>query len=159
MIISQLEHEPSVSERVEKNKHCSIPTWIAMKTEQPLDLQPFFFLEDFLQLSEVGVCICLKSNTSDFHRLFSKRRVECLHFWIYTITRLAFLQLVKWQTVENFSYLAISFRVGSSPWNETGSILRERRDCFGSQWLTPVISLLVRSSRDVPNFKSLLFCS
>ena len=85
MIISQLEHGPSVRERVEKNKHCSTPTWITMKIKQPLDPQPFVFLQDFLQLSEVGVCICLKSNTSDFHGLFRKRRVECSDFLIYTV--------------------------------------------------------------------------
>ena len=85
MIISQLEHGPSVRERVEKNKHCSTPTWITMKIKQPLDPQPFFFLQDFLQLSEVGVCICLKSNASDFYGLFRKRRVEYSDFWIYTV--------------------------------------------------------------------------
>ena len=85
MIISQLELGPSVRERVEKNKHCSTPTWITMKIKQPLDPQHFFLLQDFLQPSEVGVCICLKSNTSDFYGLFRKRRVECSDFWIYTV--------------------------------------------------------------------------
>ena len=68
-----------------ENKHCSTPTWITMKIKQPLDPQHFFFLQDFLQPSEVGVCICLKSNTSDFYGLFRKRRVECSDFWIYTV--------------------------------------------------------------------------
>ena len=135
MIISQLEHGPSVRERVEKNKHSS-RRLVSVFASNPTLLT---FTDSFAR-GESNVLISGSIPLS-------------------SITRLAFLQLVKWQTVENFSYLAISFKVGSSPWNVARSISRECRDGFGSQRLTAVISLFVRSSWDVLNFKSLRFCT
>ena len=141
MIISQLELDPSV---------------------HTLDPQHFFSSRIFFSPRSLVSVFASNPTLLTFTDSFARGESNVLisgSIPLSSITRLAFLQLVKWQTVENCSYLAISFKVGSSPWNVARSISRECRDGFGSQRLTAVISLFVRSSWDVPNFKSLRFCT
>ena len=134
MINSQLELEPSVRERVEKNKHSSTPTWITMKTKYPFDPQHFFSSRIFFSSRRLVSVFASNPTLLTFTDSFARGESNVLisgSIPLSSITRLAFLQLVKWQTVENFSYLAISFKVGSSPWNVARSISRECRDGFG----------------------------
>lgn len=74
-----------------------------------------------------------------------------------SIILFAFLQLVKWQTVENFSYFAISLKLGFSPWKHARSISVELGNGFGSQQWLIAASVFLWSSAVVGSFNNLRF--